>query len=393
MKKRISMLLCSTMLLSGCSTSGSPVAEKQPGPFDGWSSNTVVATGSNYIYDKADNKIFRTYFPVEEAGELEYCFYFSDTVDSTWERGRYSFAGKPGGDYTINSAVVYTVASPEEPLTEGQNVTFDGTVQKAVHSGETFWSDPVVINVPEDGYLVWEWTLTGTDIPCIRMSELTPSFVLDVPEDTPEYNMDVPAPQFIAAKRQVKRTIACFGDSITQGAQTSAYTYQFWVSQLSDMLGSDYSVWNCGLGYARASDAALGGDWLVRAKSADVVILAFGTNDLAVGQYGQMGASSADDIEKWLRTIIDELQSAGCQVILCNAPPFDFDESTESIRTELNARIPAMAEETNCAFFDWNALLADPENPGHSLYGGHPDDAGCQIIAESLLAQYGDILR
>ncbi|MBR1554831.1 MAG: SGNH/GDSL hydrolase family protein [Oscillospiraceae bacterium] len=420
MKKIISMMLfCSMLLMTACSgtaqektsqkvsetqaqtevlteiqtESETAPAEVQKNLFDDYVSNTVISTGNNYMTDAKGGVTFRTYFPVEESGELEYCFYFSNTVDSTWERGRYSYAGKSGGAYQILNAHVWTASSPDaDDDSEPVEITFDGSPEKSVSPDETFRSDAVTLDVPEGKYLVWEWTLDGEDIPCIRMTELAYSYILKE-DGILEYNMDVPAPQLIGTNRNVRKKIACFGDSITQGAETTAYEQNFWVSELSERLGSEYAVWNIGCGYARASDAVLCGNWLERAKNADIVTLAFGTNDLAVGQYGQRNASSADEIENWLRMLIEELQKADCQIILFNLPPFNFDESTETIRTEVNARIPVIAEETGCAFFDWAILLENPDNPAESLYGGHPDDEGCRIIADALLEQFSEIFE
>ena len=208
--------------------------------------------------------------------------------------------------------------------------------------------------------------------------------------------MDIPLPKLVGAKRDVKKRLVCFGDSITQGAQTSSYAYNFWVSEISESLGSEYSVWNAGLGYARASDAVVSENWLSRVKSGDIVTLAFGTNDIVAGQYNDgkpAKTSTPEEIEAWIRSLITELQSAGCQVILFNAPPFDYDKAHETVRTELNERFPVIAEEMNVPLFDWTALLSDPSEPAKSLYGGHPNDEGCRIVADAFLEQFGDLLN
>ena len=410
MKKIISILLFCTLLMTACSgnilESSADIpetqlqteteiipAKKQTSIFDGHVSNTVISTGNNYMTDGKGGKTFRIYFPVEAAGKLEYQFYFSNTVDSTWERGRYTYAGKSGGNYQILNAHIWTASSPDsDDASEPVEITFDGSPEKTVSPDETFWSDAVSLAVPEGKYLVWEWTLDGEEIPCNRMTELAYSYIINT-DGTAEYYMDIPCPQLIGTNRNVRKKIVCFGDSITQGAQTTPYAQNFWAAKLSESLGSDYAVWNIGCGYARASDAALCGNWLERAKSADIVTLAFGTNDLIVGQYGQRNSSSADEIENWLRTLIQELKNAGCQVIVFNLPPFDLEEQTENVRKEINSRIPGIAEETGCAFFDWNALLENPDEPGKALYGGHPDDAGCKIIAAAFLEQFSVLLE
>ena len=50
-------------------------------------------------------------------------------------------------------------------------------------------------------------------------------------------------------------------------------------------LGSDVAFFNCGLGWARASDAAANESWLSRVSEYDTVIVAFGTNDIVSGKY------------------------------------------------------------------------------------------------------------
>ncbi|HAJ98369.1 MAG TPA: SGNH/GDSL hydrolase family protein [Ruminococcus sp.] len=421
MKRLLTVLLCTMLFLSACGTAEStsetapenpPVEssaesvpetqaetefqlpEKQPSEFDEYSSNTVIATGANYATNASKGATYRTYLPIEQAGELEYCFYFSDVVDSTWERGRLTHAGMNGSDYEIISAHVTTAPDSETDLTDWTEITFDGNSGKSVTAGESFWSDSVKLVIPEGNYLVWEWTVQGELIPCTKMTELAYSYI--VKENEPIYNMEIPLPKLIGAKRDVKKNLVCFGDSITQGAQTTAYANNFWVSEISESLGNEYAVWNAGLGYARASDAVISEDWLKRAKSGDIVTLAFGTNDLVAGQYndGKPSATSTpEEIEAWIRSLITELQSAGCQVILFNAPPFDYDETHEAVRTALNERFPVIAEEMHVPLFDWSALLSDPSEPAKTLYGGHPNDEGCQMIAETFLEQFGDLLR
>ncbi len=408
MKKIFAILLCTFMVL-GCAACGGtaqpsqtepteattePVIEKQPTQFDAYASNTSISTGSHLTVDAEQAMTYRSYYPLQEYGELEYKFYFSNTLDSTWDRGRWGYGGMPCGNYEILSAAVYDGGtSPEDTAALLAEVTFDdGNAGKLVESGQTFWSDAVTINVPEGHFLVWEWTVQGEDIPCIRMSNLAYSFYS---KDGANfiYSNEAPAPQLIGAKRDVKLKIATFGDSITQGCETSEFASNFWVSEVAEQLGSDYSVWNLGIGYARSSDAALCGDWLERAKSADIVTVAFGTNDAVVGQYNANRPSTPEEIDGWLRTIVTELKNAGCKVILFNAPPYNFEGDTEKIRTSLNEKLPATAAELGVPLFDWASVLSDPTSPNLTPYGGHPNDEGCALIAAKLMEQYGELLK
>ena len=386
------LLLCCT----GCGAdTESSIAEKTDDtPFAIYLSNTFIATGNNTVAKPEGTVSYRAYLPVEQSGELEYCFYFSNTVDSTWMQGEQSYVGMPGGAYTIESAEIGYAADPESAVQGTAAVTFDGAASKPVAASETFWSDPVTFDVPAGNYLVWTWTLTGDVIPAIAMSNLAPSYSS---RDGGQFGYcnEIPLPQLIGCKREAEMKIAMIGDSITQGCGTTQNDNAFWVANIAKAVGDRASVWNLGLGHARASDCVTNGDWLQRAAHADLVLVAFGTNDIQMGQYGVGQPNAASAIDNWLRKITGILQEAGCEVILLNAPPFDYDELHEGIRTELNAMLPATAEELGVSVFDWASLLSDPDDPAKTLYGvsgGHPNDEGCKVISDAFLEQFADRL-
>ena len=356
-----------------------------------YTSNTYIATGNNNVVESAESVTYRAYFPVEEYGELEYCFYFSNTVDSTYDDGKLAYAGKTGGDYTIESArIADGGTSIEDEITNYQTVTFDGQEQKSVSGGETYWSDPVSFNVEEGHFLVWEWTLTGSDIPAISMSNLT-----KVGADYGDgkglvYCDQVPMPQLIGAKRDVKYKIAAIGDSITQGCQTEAMAYEFWAAQISQKLGDDYGFWNCGLGWSRTSDAAQNGDWLERASTSDIVLVAFGTNDIVSGEYGGDGGNTAEEIDAYLRTVLDKLKEENCSIIVFNAPPEDYREDMEAVRTAYNEQLKKTCEEYGVFYFDFASLLSDEAEPAKALYGGHPNGEAGGIVSDAFIEQYSE---
>ncbi len=395
MKKSALFSLCAVLVLFGTGCSSEPEPEKLPSKFDHYPSNTVIATGNNTLIKEAQNVTYRAYFPVEEYGSLEYKFYFSDTVDSTWNYGETSYGGMQGDGYTILSARIADGGTgPEDEITGYTDITFDGNAGKEVAPGETFWSDAVSFTVPDEHYLVWEWTISGTNIPALSMSNMLYSFSDRGNGDGNFiYTGEIPLPQLVGAKRDVKLKIATIGDSITQGSMTTDYAANFWTAEIQEQLGDDYSLWNLGLGHARASDAALCGDWLERAKSADIVTVAFGTNDILSGVPGAGRGSTSDEIDAWLRTITTELQNAGCKVILFNAPPFDFEGVAEEIRTDLNTKIPAAAEELDAEFFDFASILADPDQPSRAVYGSHPNDEGCALAADKFVETYAELLE
>lgn len=373
-------------------TKAAPV-KSDDGNFSKYVSNTYVASGNNSLVEKAESVTYRAYFPVEEYGGLEYCFYFSNMVDSTYSDGSLAHAGLAGGDYTIESAYIADGGtSIDQEITNRQAVTFDGNAKRNVSAGETFWSDALEFDVPEEHYLVWEWTLTGENIPATSVSNLTKVGADHNDGKGLVYCDDVPLPQLIGADRQVKYTISAIGDSITQGCQTEFMAYEYWAAKISQKLGSEYSLWNCGLGWARMSDAALCGDWLQRAAASDIVIVAFGTNDIISGEFGGDGGNSADEIDGYIRTVLDFLKKEQCSVIVFNASPEDYRDNLEAVRTEYNEKLKSTCEEYGVSYFDFAGLLSDESEPSKALYGGHPNGEGGEIVSEEFLRIYKDYL-
>lgn len=366
--------------------------EKPVTDFTTYVSNTVVSTGNNFYIEKAENITYRAYLPVEEYGELEYKFFFTNMVDSTYAKGKDAFVGKDGGAYTVSNAVIADGGtSTEDKITNRTPVTFGGKETKEVAADESYWSDPVTMNIPEGHYMVWEWTVSGEGIPCNKMSSLT-STASSADGETFEFCDEIPLPQIIGAKRDVKHTVAAIGDSITQGCQTEQMKYEFWASKISTQLGSDVAFFNCGLGWARASDAASNENWLSRVSQYDTVIVAFGTNDIVSGKYGGK-KSSAEEIDEYLDAIVSYLTENGCDVILFNAPPQNFKKTNEGIRTALNEKIPAIAEKYGAKFFDFSALLSTEDEPGKAVYGGHPNGEGGTVVADAFVKQFGSLFE
>ena len=173
------------------------------------------------------------------------------------------------------------------------------------------------------------------------------------------YTNEIPVPQLVGCDREVSARIVTLGDSVTQGCQTTEFAQQFWAAQLLDQLGAeDYSLWNLGIGYARASDCAKDEDWLNRAiAGADVITVAFGTNDIISGPYGGNGHATADEMENDVR----------------------------KIRTAYNQKVEGIADDCGASYFDVAALLADPSDAAKTVYGQHPNDEGGTVIADALV--------
>ncbi len=351
-------------------------------------SNTYISTGNNMYLDNADGVTYRAYLPAEAFGEYEYRFYFSNTVDSTYDSGDRAFVGRSGGTYTISDAFIADGGTDvKEEITNRTPVTFGGNTEKTVTPDESYWSDPVDFTLAEGHYIVWEWTVTGSGIPCTNMSYLT-SATADSGNGKFELSDEIPLPQLIGCDRKVNHYITAIGDSITQGCQTTFMAYEYWAAQISKKLGSDYGFYNCGLGWSRASDAAVSENWVKRASAGDTVIVAFGTNDISSGKYGGEGGDHAVEIEASLRTVTDKLTDSGCGVILFNSPPQNYTGSLETTRVELNRLLQMSAQEKGIRFFDFAGLLCPVDEPSRALYGAHPDGEGGNIVSDAFIEKF-----
>lgn len=403
--KRLACLFLSVVLLLQLTACGSAesadssgtetseiVQQREESLFDTYVSNTVIATGSNTAVPVAESVTYRAWIPTEVSGELEYCFYFSNVVDSTWDDGSETYAGMSGGTFTIESACVSDGGTEFdaniEPVHTAE-VTFSGSTSKEVSPDEVFWSDPVDFDVPDGHYLLWEWTVSGTNIPAIRMSNLAYAYADQGDGKGFLYTGEIPLPKLFGCKRDVKTRIVTLGDSVTQGCGTTEFENQFWAARLLEQLGTeDYSLWNLGLGYARGTDCAQGGDWMNRAvAAADVVTIAYGINDIISGPYGGSGHATAEEIETAVRTITAPFQTYGVDTILWNIPPFDLSAELETIRQAYNSRAGEIASDCDVILFDAAEVLQDPSDASKTVHGQHPDDVGCQLLADALAEQ------
>ena len=220
--------------------------------FDTYISNTFVPTGNHFALVSVDEttKTFRGVFPVQQTGRLEYAFYFSNCVDSTWGSGDIAYRNMPTESYEILSAAVMVSKSTEaSSVSRKTTVTFDGKKTKTVEAEEMFWSDPVMFNVAEGEFLVFEWKVKYTLIPCNKINGVGYGYVSnDNGASFTKASEGMPMPSMIGAKRDGVKSIAFIGDSITAGE--GAGVHSGYVAQISKQLGADVSVWNLGLGYA-----------------------------------------------------------------------------------------------------------------------------------------------
>ena len=232
----------------------------------------------------------------------------------------------------------------------------------------------------KDEYICLEVTFSGKTIP-YHEETLLPVFVKD--EEKWKYSKFMPFAGMIGCDRNVKIKIAYLGDSITQGIGTKPNSYLHWNAIFSDKTGSDYSYWNLGIGYGRASDAASNGAWLYKAKQNDIIFVCYGVNDILQNQ-------PEEQIKADLTNIVTLLKNAGKKVILQTIPPFNYQGEDIKKWERLNLYILTQLKDKVDFVFDNTKILGKKENPSDAEYGGHPDEKGCKLWAEALFKEISE---
>ncbi len=318
----------------------------------------------------------RGFFRLSSGGE-KCSLLFSNRVDGPFADGSISRANDAGGDWEILSLRVgLTKARGEEPK-KWHTVTFHGAASRAVRSGEgEFVTDPIPLAAEANDCLCYEITAQGASYPYHEEITLTVECC-----ENGEWREDrrIPVPLMIGSDRPVGCRMGFLGDSITQGCGTARDSYTHWVAKIAEGLPHEISVWDLGIGYARAYDAATDGGWLARAKRCDIVNVCLGVNDL---NRGRTGAQVADD----LRTVVRALKGAGCRVILFTVPPFNFTDARRGEWNAVNAAIRGGEIPGSDAVFDFAAVLGEePPRENIARWGGHPNAEGCAAAAAAYL--------
>ena len=374
-------------------------------------SNVPSGTGTNYILDFGESRRIRVraYLRVEMPGTFDWRIFYINSVNSTFAGGEQAYRGLPGGDFKILSARiadggpvggknVYELAGkaseglPELPTLENAvELTFDKDASRIVHPDERIESDAVRLTVQDGHYLAFEWELEGNRIPCTPDSR-TLTFVDTGDGFKADDSQNAPLPAMFACDRPYKKRVAFIGDSITQGCGTTRDAVEMWAGRIAGMMPEN-AVWNLGLGFGRGSDTLFVpegqeyGSWLWKAVQNDVIIVAFGTNDLISGSYhkepSERRSDTAGEYLRTLSTLVGKLKNAGIDVIIATLPPFSYSEKQEDEWRAVNLAIPALAAMYGCRVYDIQAAL-DPTHDLGNKYpcGAHPDGHGGEIAAE-----------
>lgn len=337
---------------------------------------TAAASG-NQTFFTGEKKPMESvvFYRLSGKADCPFSLLFSDSIDSTFEDGSHSRAGEVLGGWKILSAHAAVVKAPKpgEPVEEAR-LTFEGKPEKAAARGEWFASDPLNLRGAAGEYLRLRLVFTGKRLPCLRET------LLDSYRRQGEswvVSPETPLAAMIGAEKPARVRLGFLGDSITEGIGTEPGSYQGYVSLLSSLLGEEYAVWNLGLGYARAEDAAGNGSFLRKAKACDAVVICLGTNDL-------LQTGDAEKLRENLKKIISLLREAGVRILLQTLPPFDYEGELEQKWKETNGFLKEELGKELPVFDPVPLLSPDGGNTGRALYGGHPNAEGCRKWAQAL---------
>ncbi len=191
---------------------------------------------------------------------------------------------------------------------------------------------------------------------------------------------------FLIAPSEDGIRVACVGDSITKGSS--------YVTDLSKLLGSNYSVGNFGIGLASVSLATskpyMNQSVFTQAKDflPDKVVIMLGTNDAITWYQPIIGNFTSD--YKLLISAFQELPSKP-QIFLV-VPPTIFDDSLGPNSTilvgQIIPQIRQIANETGLPLIDfYDEMLMHPE---FSSDGVHLTVEGSQFVADKVFQAIKD---
>ena len=355
--------------------------------FGKYRSNTMASTSNNstLFYDEEKTITGRLYYKVIKSGKYNYRFLFSNIADSTFGAGEYSRANWKGDAYEILCAFAGDSATAECASLSADTllkVTFDGQTGRQVGEGEVFWSDAAELDIREGHYLVFEWTVRGKCLP-YTPDKLIPAFVKDE-NGAYRAGCDFPQPQLVGCDADFTKNILFLGDSITMGCGTTVDGYRFWAAHIARGLGDTFSMWNIGLGYGRAQDAASDGIWLEKARRYDTAVVCLGVNDILQGR-------NAEQIKNDLTYVVDALENAGVSVCIFTLPAFNWSDEHCDTWDDVNRYIREVLAGRAHTWFDMAVVSGHPENPyvSRDPQNGHPTDEVCAYIGQEFLREFG----
>jgi lysophospholipase L1-like esterase len=303
-------------------------------------------------------------------------------------------------------------------------ISFDGETSISIPPGADALSDPVSLQLPPAANLAVSLATKGqrSSYP-IHFYALQTSFLSpgnQAASTSLHDATDIPSWPFLTEVQVAEPgagagSVVAFGDSITDGALTTANTNRRWPNRLYERFaaaGMGLAVTNAGIAGNRLLHDAQGDlgtvfgvnalarfdrDVLSQAGARFVIVL-LGTND--IGQPGSGGVPEASavslrEIEFALNQLADHAHERGFRIMIATLPPFGgalepgyFSAAKALKREQLNQWIRKSSAFD--AIVDFDQALRDPADPTRlraEFDGGdhlHPNDTGNKAMADSI---------
>lgn len=347
-----------------------------------FSSNTI-APSSNQSWFQGDGNVHkgRIFYKIFAGGKYNYSFMFTNTIDSTFSDGSHSSADLICDSWDIITLSIYISKTVSNCLKSDNKIalTFNGNESKTVIPGEIFYSDIIELNCEKNDYVCLEIEYRGNGKIPYMEEMMIPSFIYENNEWI-EGKL-TPLCASVLCDRNVEKKIGFFGDSITEGIGVFNNSYDWWCSQVAEIVGEKYSYWNIGIGFGRAQDGALGGSWLNKALLLDTVTVCFGVNDICQGY-------SESVVKNSLNTIVTLLKNSGKRVILFTVPPFDYDNNKEKIWRNVNSYIKTELSRFVEVYDVVPIWGCETPNEHKAKYGGHPNEEGSKLLSRDFTSKF-----
>lgn len=293
-------------------------------------------------------------------------------------------------------------------------LTFSGKPTATIYAGQVLVSDPVTLDVaPLTDLAVSLYLPNETGAPTSHTFALRPTYVSpegdftaqpEIADSTATMESWYWLEGIDVLAAQDAFTIVTFGDSITDGDQSSLDTNNAWPTHLAARLQADKRTAGIGIVNAGISGNRVLGDNnsalarmlhdVVTVPGVRWMTLLEGINDIT--GFTRPGAAAntftAETLIAAYRQIIDTAHLYGVKIAGCTMTPYEgampYTEAGEAIRQTANQWI-----RTGGAFdavIDFDAAVRDPKTPGRfrpevdSPDMLHPGDAGYKLMSDAI---------
>jgi lysophospholipase L1-like esterase len=306
----------------------------------------------------------------------------------------------------------------------GRPLTFSGKPTITIPANAVMYSDPVNLVVPQMADLAIDLYLPGTTNTPATLTMHGGAFQTSYISETGNHAGKATFPQvgttrswFVLSRVDVAASdatgaIIAFGDSITDGAASTADTNNRWPDHLARRLlaqGTKMGVLNAGIGGNRVlNEAAVPPGLDVRAVGAGInalarferhvlslpgvtdVIVLEGIND--IGNARENPTPTAEDLIAGHKQLIEQAHARGLRIFGATLTPFwgaaYYTEVGEAKRQALNDWI--RTSKAYDSVIDFDKATRDPSDPKKLLgqYDScdylHPSDAGYKAMGEAI---------